>query len=319
VLGEHRAGNMPHVVTEVDLGSGALLARNAYNGEFRGPRRVPRLQRGAAHVSGDRARAPRPQRQPARPGVHPPGAPVGPGRRRPRPVSGDAGRWIDLADGQEREIVFTFGSGRDLGDARTLIHALSRRRGRPGRRSRRTCGQHWNDTLGAVHVETPTRRSTSWPTAGCTYQVLAARMWGRSGFYQSGGAFGFRDQLQDAMALVHAEPGAAARADRARGGAPVPRGRRAALVAPADGARRPHPHLRRLPVAAVRVCRYVAAVGDTGVLDEQVGLPRGPRGQARRGQLLRPAGALGGGRRRSTSTACAPSSTACASASTACR
>ena len=116
-----RPANLPHVVTEVDPKTGALFARNAYNSEFARPRRVPRLQRGAAHGHRRPHRVPRPQRH-ARPTRR--------AWRRTR-LSGRVGAGLDpcvamqvtveLADGQEREIAFTFGSGRDLADARHLV------------------------------------------------------------------------------------------------------------------------------------------------------------------------------------------------------
>ncbi len=111
---------------------------------------------------------------------------------------------FDLADGQEREIIFRLGAGRDADDAGNLVRRF---RGSAAARSAlEAVWQYWNHTLGAVQVETPDQSVNVLTNGWLLYQTLACRIWARSGYYQSGGAFGFRDQLQDVMALIHAEP-----------------------------------------------------------------------------------------------------------------
>jgi cyclic beta-1,2-glucan synthetase len=272
VLGTHRAANAPHVVTEVDVRTGALLARNAYHHEQGARVAFLATSEHDRTVSADRADVVGRNR-----GM---GDPLCMSRTR---LSGRVGAaldpclamqvGIDLADGQEREVVLIFGSGRDLDDARDLVQRF--RSVGAARAALEGVWAYWKRTLGAVHVQTPDPTLDFLANGWLLYQVLAARMWGRSGFYQSGGAFGFRDQLQDAMALVHAEP-ALLREQILRAA-----GRQ---FAEGDVQHWWHPPAGRgvrtrisddylwLPFA---VCHYVAALGDTGVLDEPIGFLAG--------------------------------------------
>jgi len=268
VLGALRSRSGLHVVTLIDPGSGGLLAHNAYNPEFSGQYAFFDVDEVERTLSGDRAEF-----------IGRNGSlrhPAALGRAR---LSGRVGAALDpcaaiqvpfdLAEGATREIIFRLGASRGAENTSRLVQRL--RRSGTARASLAAVRAFWERTLGAVQIETPDRSLDVLCNGWLVYQTLACRLWGRSGHYQSGGAFGFRDQLQDTMALVHAAP------HLARDHLLLCASRQ---FTEGDVQHWWHPYSGRgvrthctddylwLPLA---VCRYVQATGDAAVLKEQAG------------------------------------------------
>ncbi len=134
----------------------------------------------------------------------------------------------------------------------------------------------WDRVLGAVQVKTPDAALDVMMNRWLPYQILACRVWGRSAFYQSGGAYGFRDQLQDVMALVYGAPDEA-RAQILRSAArQFEEGDVQHWWHPPAGAgvrTRITDDLIFLPLV---VHHYVTATGDAALLDERVPFLKSP-------------------------------------------
>ena len=111
---------------------------------------------------------------------------------------------VSLAPGASEEVLFVLGEAAGLDEARRLVHEHTDL----GRAAERLAAvaRRWEDMLTAVQVTTPDVPLNLMLNSWLPYQVLSCRLWARTSNYQSGGAYGFRDQLQDVMALVHCAP-----------------------------------------------------------------------------------------------------------------
>ncbi|HEY5074868.1 MAG TPA: hypothetical protein VII34_09240, partial [Pyrinomonadaceae bacterium] len=111
---------------------------------------------------------------------------------------------IELGPDETREVVLLFGEGESLEEARLLINRY--REISAVRDAFAQVVSYWNELLGTIKVDTPDTAMNLMLNRWLLYQTLTCRVWARAAFYQSGGAYGFRDQLQDIMALIYTRP-----------------------------------------------------------------------------------------------------------------
>jgi cyclic beta-1,2-glucan synthetase len=203
VMGPPRAGERRFVVTERDDATGSILARNAYNAAFGQAVSIWRTTEATRSFTCDRSEF------------------IGRNRTLQAPAAlfrdvlgGRVGAALDpcaalqlsvtLAPGESRELAFVLGQGRDRAHAlelatrfATVDHAHA---------ALAAVEHEWDGILGAVQVRTPDDSFDLIVNRWLLYQTIACRLWARSGPYQPGGAFGFRDQLQDVLALLYVRP-----------------------------------------------------------------------------------------------------------------
>ncbi len=267
VLGDLHSKSSMHIITKVDQSSAAIFAQNFYNSEF--VDRVVFFQTDSTTrtLTGDRNEF------------------IGrncslrnPDAMTRSHLSGKTGAALDpcaaiqvpfeLDDNQEQEIIFKLGSGNNENDAINLLHRF--KGSTAAHTALESVWNYWRKTLGAVQIETPDTSLNILTNGWLLYQILACRVWARTGYYQSGGAFGFRDQLQDVMSLIYTEPNLTRKHLLLCASRQFREGDVQHWWHPPSG-RGVRTHCSDdylwLPFA---VCRYVLSTGDTGVLDESV-------------------------------------------------
>jgi cyclic beta-1,2-glucan synthetase len=205
-LGASRSIAAPHTISEIDVPTRAMFVRNGWAEAYRG--RVAFADLGGKLTSWTADRCEFIGRNGS---LHFPAALAA--ADEPAPLSGKLGAGLDpcaalqttleLEPGGVAEVVFVLGEAASTEAARQLI---GRYRNADLDAVLAAVTAFWDDTLGAIQVVTPDRTMDLMLNRWLLYQTLVCRIWARAGFYQASGAYGFRDQLQDGMALAVARP-----------------------------------------------------------------------------------------------------------------
>ncbi len=203
VLGVLRATSAPYLITEIDQDASTIYARNPFNNEF--------AERVAFTATNERLSSATCDRKEF----------IGRNGTLSRPAglrrTGLAGRdgagldpcaalqvTVELAPYEGRELIFLLGEAASREEAKAVVAKFAN----PGNVNNafEEVLTHWDRLLGTIEVTTPDAALDTMLNRWLLYQTLSCRIWARTAFYQSGGAFGFRDQLQDVMALVYSSP-----------------------------------------------------------------------------------------------------------------
>ncbi len=202
VLGTSRSASSPYIVTEIEPETRAILARNSFSIEYGSRIAFADLSGRQTSWTADRTEF-----------LGRNGTLDNPAALGDRPLYAKVGAALDpcaalqttisIKPNAETEVVFFLGEAASRTDA---IATIKKYRDANLDPILAAVTHYWDDLLGTVQVKTPDRSMDVMLNRWLLYQTLACRVWARSAFYQAGGAYGFRDQLQDVMALTVAQP-----------------------------------------------------------------------------------------------------------------
>lgn len=269
ILGDVRSKTNVHVFSEQDKNTGALLFRNRYNSAFSERISYFKVEGGYNFsYTADRSEF------------------IGRNRRLDDPqalyrkkLSGRTGAALDpcgalyvkfdLLNGAEKEIIFQIGNEKNIQETNALLQKFVTRDAVS--QSLQNVKAYWQQIVGAVQIKTQDASLNVLANGWLIYQTVACRIFARSGFYQSGGAFGFRDQLQDVLALLHTQPAMAREQILLSASRQFVEGDVQHWWHPPEGRgvrTRCSDDLLWLPFV---VSRYLTVTGDVGILQTQVG------------------------------------------------
>ena len=203
MLGSVREDQQVHVQTAFDQPSGAILASQFWNGNHAGYPAFAAASPRATSYSGDRTPF------------------LGRNNTGPKPAAMERTRLdnrigagldpaaalqlsVTIEPGHQMEVIFLLGQAENVDAVRAIVGRYSSPE--QVESALAATRQWWDSRLGALKVRTPLLSADLLLNRWLLYQTLSCRFWARSALYQSSGAFGFRDQLQDSMALVYAAP-----------------------------------------------------------------------------------------------------------------